>query len=153
MVAGVALTLGLVGLMAAPTVLRSYSPQSVRAEEGDKADTPMEKHMEVLDKGMKKLRRLLRKKDAREEALEYVVKMEDAALAAKLLTPPMMEKISTDDQEGFLTGYRKEMASVTIDLLEMEIALIDRDMDRAKQLYEKLKKLKKDGHEKYTEDE
>ncbi|MDB5333175.1 MAG: hypothetical protein JWP03_4326, partial [Phycisphaerales bacterium] len=73
-----------IAMVATPAVL--CFNRAARAEE-KKQKTELHKQMESIDEGMKKLRRSLRKKEANAESLETIVKIEDAAIACKKMSP------------------------------------------------------------------
>lgn len=131
---------------------RGLTPSGATASEHEEVHSALDEQMEVLDKGMKKLRRSLRKDDELEASLAIVVEMQKAALDSKSETPPMIDKISEGDRASFAIGYRKEMANLVRTLLDMEIALLDGDSDKAQSIYESLKEIKKVGHEHYTQE-
>src|SRR5215213_5047647 len=56
-------------------------------------DTELAKQMEVIDSGVKKLRRSLRKAESNKDSLETIEKVHAAAVKAKDMTPAMAAKV------------------------------------------------------------
>ena len=147
--AGLLLTLAAVALALGVATWRDGSPASARAAE--EAVSALGTHMATLDDGMKKLRRSLRKDDAWQESIEMVIGMQHAAFEAKALLPPMLEKVAAGDRDQFLAGYRKEMAVLCMELLNLEISLLDRNAEAAQASYDKLREIKETGHKNFSE--
>ena len=76
------------------------APRHTSGEE-KKAKTELHKQMEQIDKGMKKLRRTLRKKESNAESLEWITKIEEAAIACKQMTPSRATTMPADQQPAF----------------------------------------------------
>lgn len=132
-----------------------FSPALATASQDESAvaETEMDRQMEIIEEGLKKLRRSLRKEEKNAESLEWIAKIQDASLKSKLETPKMAVKIPEDQRAKFVADYRKEMAVVVIRMCEMEIAVLDGDLDKAQGLYKQLKSLEDSGHEKFLEEE
>jgi soluble cytochrome b562 len=114
-------------------------------------DTELAKQMETIDEAMKKLRRLLRKAESNAESLEWIDKMEKAAVKAKDLTPAMASKIPEAERAKWVEAYKKDMDAMIKAVGEMKAAVKEGKNDKAQELYKTLKTQEDKGHEKYTE--
>jgi soluble cytochrome b562 len=114
-------------------------------------DTELAKQMEVIDEAMKKLRRTLRKAESNSESLEWIDKMEKAAVKAKDLAPAMASKIPEAERAKWVEAYKKDMEAMIKTVGEMKAAVKESKNDKAQELYKALKTQEDKGHEKYTE--
>ena len=78
-------------LLAAPMSL--LSPTPARAEEEKKQKSELHKKMEVIDEGMKKLKRTLKKADQNEASLKIVANIVELAKSCKEMTPSQAAKL------------------------------------------------------------
>lgn len=117
--------------------------------EEKKAKSELNKQMEQIDDGMKRLKRTLRKADANPESLEQVTRIETAALACKGMTPSTATTQPAANQTEFVSSYRKQMAHLIETMCKMETALIDNDNKAAQDLYKGLKDQEEAGHDKF----
>ncbi len=140
----VLLTVGLIGWLAAP--------RPTVAEE-KKAKTELHHQMEQIDTGMKKLRRTLRKKESNPESLEWITKIEEAAIACKQMTPSRATTLPSDQQAQFVISYRKQMVQLIGTMVKMESALLDDDNAKAQEAYKQLKDMEDEGHDKFMQDD
>jgi soluble cytochrome b562 len=107
--------------------------------------------MEIIDEGLKKLRRTLRKPDTNKESLEIINQVQAAAVASKALTPAKAAKMPEAERQKFVAGYRKDMAAMIVQLLNMEIAVLDGNNDKANEIHKSMKQIEDEGHKKYEE--
>jgi soluble cytochrome b562 len=114
-------------------------------------DTPLAKQMEIMEDGMKKLRRTLRKAESNTESVELIEKVEKAATASKNMVPARAEKLPEADRAKFVEAYKKDMEATIKTLGEMKAAVKEGKNDKAQELYKTLKTQEDKGHEKYTE--
>jgi len=121
--------------------------RAVAEDKTPKSD--LSKAMEQIDDGMKKLRRSLRSKDNDAASLETIAKIEEAALAAKSLTPRRATTMPSDQQPPFVAEYRKQMASLVISMCNMETAVLDGDDAKAQDIYKQMKQQEEDGHDQF----
>lgn len=129
-------------LLAATLVM----PLPVRAEE----DTPLAKEMEKLDDAYKAFRR---ETDAAKGAAA-AREAQTTILKAIPLTPAMLEKMPAGtEKEKALAAYRTQMGKLFVSLCEVESAFIAKDMDAVAKLVDSLKGSKKEGHDKFMEEE
>ena len=114
-------------------------------------DTELAKQMEVIDEGMKKLRRTLRKADSNAESLEWIDKIEKASAKSKDLVPAMAAKIPEAERAKWVENYKKDMDVFIKAVGEMKAAVKAGKNDQAQEVYKTLKTHEDKGHEKYTE--
>ena len=114
-------------------------------------DTELAKQMEVIDSGMKKLRRSLRKPESNKDSLETIDKVYKAAVKSKDMTPAMATKIPEDKRAEWVAAYKKDMETMIKTVEEMRDAVKAGKNDKAQALHQALKKQEDKGHEKYTE--
>ena len=114
-------------------------------------DTELAKQMEVIDSGMKKLRRSLRKPESNKESLETIEKVHAAAVKSKDMTPAMAAKIPEAKRAEWVAAYKKDMEAMIKTVEEMRDAVKDNKNDKAQELYKTIKTQEDKGHEKYTE--
>jgi hypothetical protein len=146
-------------LIAAALVAGPFTPSRALAQDEKKEDakevkdldTPLAKQMEIMEDGMKKLRRTLRKAESNAESIELIEKVEKAAKASKDLKPAMAEKIPEAQRAKWLEEYKKDMEKTIATLGEMKAAVKENKNDKAQELYKTIKTQEDKGHEKYTE--
>jgi soluble cytochrome b562 len=114
-------------------------------------DTELAKQMEVIDEGMKKLRRTLRKAESNKESLEWIEKIEKASTKSKDLIPALAAKKPEAERAKFVENYKKDMEAFIKGVGEMKAAVQDGKNDKAQEVYKNLKTQEDKGHEKYTE--
>src|SRR4051794_34331441 len=68
-------------------------------------DTELAKQMEVIDGGMKKLRRSLRKAESNKESLETIEKVHAAAVKSKDMVPARAAKVPEAERAKFVAAY------------------------------------------------
>jgi soluble cytochrome b562 len=114
-------------------------------------DTELAKQMEVIDEGMKKLRRTLRKAESNKESLEWIEKIEKASTKSKDLIPALAAKKPEAERAKFVESYKKDMETFIKGVGEMKAAVQEGKNDKAQEVYKSLKTQEDKGHEKYTE--
>ena len=114
-------------------------------------DTELAKQMEVIESGVKKLRRSLRKAESNKESLETIEKVHAAAVKSKDMTPAMAAKVPEAERAKFVENYKKDMETFIKTMDEMKAAVKDSKNDKAMELYQSIKKQEEKGHEKYTQ--
>ncbi len=141
-----------IGLVSVPFNTPAARAADDKKEAGEKKtkDTELEKHMEVIDKAMKKLRRTIKDPANNKESLELIQQMQAASVASKKETPAHLAEAPEADRPKLLIGYRKDMAKVIGTMCEMEMALLDNNNDKAADLLKTIKDQEEAGHEKYN---
>jgi len=144
----------LVGAPSGMKLARAAAAQDEKEKSEKKVadlDTELSKQMEVIDSGMKKLRRSLRKPESNKESLETIEKIHAAAVKSKDMTPAMAAKIPEAKRAEWVAAYKKDMEATIKTIEEMRDAVKDNKNDKAQELHASLKKQEDKGHEKYTE--
>jgi hypothetical protein len=141
----------LVVALAGMNHVRAAAAQDDKEKKVPDLDTELSKQMEVIDSGVKKLRRSLRKPESNKESLETIEKVHAAAVKCKDMTPAMAAKIPEADRAKWVENYKKDMATFIKTVEEMQAAVKDGKNDKALELHQSLKKQEDKGHEKYTE--
>lgn len=144
--------LGLALLVGAPGGVAVSLAQDDEAKKASATkDTELAKQMEIIDEGLKKLRRTLRKPDQNKESLEIINQIQAAAVASKAQTPVKAAKLPDAERQKFVLAYRKDMAAMIVQLLNMEIAVLEGNNEKANEIHKSMKKIEDEGHEKYEE--
>jgi hypothetical protein len=149
------LLVGAALLAAVPFGLNAAAPAAAAEAEKKKtaaSDTELAKQMEIIDEGMKKLRRSLRQPEQNAESLEMIGKMQAATVASKGMVPVMAKGINNEAERAkFVAAYRKDMAAMLAEIAQLEIALLDGDNKKAQELHKSLSDREDSGHEKFTQ--
>ncbi|MFZ4680930.1 MAG: hypothetical protein ACOYMS_00375 [Terrimicrobiaceae bacterium] len=118
-----------------------------------RADTPMEKSWERLEKAFHKLRDRL--KDPKDSNKETYVKLgaiiKEETLICMELDPKMLKNVPPAEQETFLQNYRRDMAAFDADVDKLNAALQAGQLVEAQNVITLLGKAKKEGHKAYRE--
>ncbi len=149
------------GLAGAALLVAAASPQpsSAALQEGaeaapaaaaEEAD-PLHDSMEVMQRSLKALRKLMRDPAKKDEALAAVREMEAAVLVGLANVPEPLEKLEGSALLAHDVEYKRRMAAVYTTLLDMELALDEGDSDALKTLYRALGGQKKEGHQIYID--
>lgn len=139
------------GGLCLPRVVAAQDKEDEKTKEVKDLDTELAKQMETIDEAIKKLRRTLRKAESNKESLEWIEKMEKAAIKSKDLTPAMAAKVPEADRAKFVENFKKDMDVFIKSVGEMKAAVKDGKNDKAQEVYKTLKTQEDKGHEKYTE--
>lgn len=128
--------------------------QEPAQQEGEHDEaTVIAQNMDVIKKGMRRLRRGLKDKEQLPAALPIVMAMQEAAQICKTERPAMTDGIEGKEaQDQFVTEYRLGMIQFQNGLLMLEEAVLKGDADLAQKIYGKLKDAQESGHEKFTEE-
>ena len=137
-------------VMAAVVAALSFGPAVARADE---KETELQKKMEEVETGLKKLRRTLRNTAQNEESLKTITEVKAAMEACKKLAPSMASSLPEADRAKFVEAYKKDMDVAIAEIGKMEKAVKDGKNDAAQESLKKLKELEDAGHEKYIKDE
>lgn len=138
-------------LSAVPFGLNAAAPAADAAKRTPVTDTELAKQMEIIDEGMKKLRRSLRQPEQNAESLEMIAKMQAATVASKGMVPVMAKSVPEAERAKFIAAYRKDMAAMLAEIAQLEIALLDGDNKKAQELHKSLSDREDSGHEKFTQ--
>lgn len=139
----------LTALLASAAVAVSWAtpakaPASVAREEGEE----LEDVMHGIDKNFEAVNAAIEKKDAA-AALELTTKIQLACISAKTLTPPKLRTIEEKDKAAFTAGFRKGVLGLLKSTADLEIALVDGNFEKAKEVAAAMDAEKKAGHDVY----
>ena len=148
---GVPAGLGLSVARAATAAAAAQDDKESKEKKVADLDTELAKQMEIIDSGMKKLRRSLRKAESNKESLETIEKVHAAAVKSKDMIPARAAKVPEAERAKFVEAYKKDMAAMIKTVEEMKAAVKDGKNDKALELHKSLKTQEDKGHEKYTE--
>ncbi|HUR28679.1 MAG TPA: cytochrome b562 [Planctomycetota bacterium] len=126
-----------------PSLGRS-APESAGEGEGD----DLEEVMQGIDKNFEAATKAIENKDG-PAALELMTKLEQGCIGAKILTPPKLRTIEEKDKAAFIAGYRKQVLVMLKSMVDLEIALVDNDFEKAKKVADEIDSQKKMGHDTY----
>lgn len=118
-------------------------PLSPAVVEGD-----LEESMEAMDQAFEAVLAAIEKKDA-DAAMDPIGKMQAGCLQAKTMHPPKLRTVEDKEKAAFLAGYRKEMLVLLKVTADLEIALIDKDFEKAKKLTDEIDGMQKQAHDTY----
>ena len=120
-----------------------------------RAETPMDKAWEKLEKAFNKLRDGLKDpKDADKEAyqkLGAIIKAETTE--AMKFEPKMLKNVPEADRETFLANFRKDMETFDGQVDKLNAALDAGQWEEAQKVIQVLTQAKKDGHKAYRQKE
>ena len=139
-------------LAASPLVMLHVGAPMARAEE-KKKKTELSHKMEVMDEGMKKLKRTLKKPDQNEESAKLIDTIIEAAKAARELSPEKTGTLSDADKAKFVEAYQASMDKLIGTMGQMKKAVEAGDNKKAMELHKSLKTQEEDGHDKFMEDD
>ncbi len=115
-------------------------------------DTPLEKQMQTLARGMKKLSLQVSDPAKQQDMLTLVESLKRAATDAKAFNPKKTASVPPSSQEKFLIDYRAQLDRLADTFSQTEEALQAGQYDKAKSLLDALKSIKKEGHTKFKQD-
>ena len=126
-------------------------PEGGAKKKKEGKETELQKHMEVIEAAMKKLRRTLRSADQNPESLKQIAEIQKAAKACVDLIPAMASTVPAGERDKFVAAYKKDMEAFIGEVGKMEQAVKDGKNDQALEIHKKLKELEDKGHEKYNQ--
>jgi len=113
-------------------------------------DTPLAEQMEAMNDAYKAMRR---ETDAAKGAT-LAKEAQDAMVKAITETPELVKAMPDGpDKAKASAEYRKMMGSLISTLASMELAFLDNDLDKVKEIVDTMREMKKEGHDKFMEDE
>jgi len=132
-----------------PSAVSAWNrPQEPAA--GAEKESPLEEKMEVLDRGMKGLRRSVVDPAKASDNLAVVRGMKDAALAALPLCPEPFTPMNDVEKVVWRIGFERKILETADGLLQLEQALVEGRFEDAKKQHEALMAMKKAGHNAYV---
>jgi soluble cytochrome b562 len=121
----------------------------VRADE----DTELAKHMEVIEKGMKSLKKSLKNSGDNAASGETVAGIKKAAAGCVELIPAMAKKVPEAKRAEFVANYKKDMGAFVAELDKLAAAVKAGKNEDALAIHKALGEMEDKGHEKYTSEE
>ncbi len=116
----------------------------------DEEDSPLAKQMDAMNDAYKAMRR--ETDPAKGAALAR--EAQDAMVKAIVETPSLVADMPEgDDKAKASAEYRKMMGQLIATLADMELAFLDGDMEKVKEVVDAMRSSKKEGHDKFMEDE
>jgi soluble cytochrome b562 len=134
------------------SLLVPFLTASLAAAEDD--ETPLEKEMATISTAYKQLGR-----QARREVYDFArltplfTKAKVAVEKSVSLVPAKIEKMTGAEKEKALEGYKKGMAALLGEIDAVLTSCKAKDGTKLKAAYDKLKEMKKTGHEEHIDDE
>lgn len=129
---------------------------TVGASEGTapaRDESPLEDAMSTIKSKLRKVKRALRAEDSA-AALDGIVALEEAALAAKKLEPSMATKEKDESKKAALVkDFRLRVIDLIAEMLKVEKALLAGDLEAASNGVKMLQKIEHDGHERFEVDD
>ena len=132
----------------APVARAANDEKPKKKHEGK--ETELEKQMEVIDKGMKALRKLLKKPEENAASLKTIGDIKQAAAASKEQIPAMTATLPEGERKKFAEDYKKDMDAFIAEVDKLEAAVKANKNEDAVEIHKKLKEMEEAGHDKFT---
>ena len=117
---------------------------------GDDDETPLGEQMETVSGSLKKLRRA----DGFEAKAVLARKAQTSCIKSMQFLPAMFKDMKDAKEKAMAIADFKRLMGLTLaGLGELELAFLAEDEDKADEVIDKLKDLKKEGHNAYIEEE
>lgn len=113
-------------------------------------DTPLAEQMDVMNDAYKAMRR--ETDPVKGAALARTA--QDAMVKAIVETPAMLKAMPDGPEKAKASAeYRKMMGGLIATLAELELSFLNNDMAKVKEIIEAMRDVKKQGHDKFIEEE
>lgn len=113
-------------------------------------DTPLAEQMDAMNDAYKAMRR--ETDPAKGAALARTA--QDAMVKGIVELPEMVIGMPEGPEKAKASAeYRKMMGSLIATLADMELAFLNNDMAKVKEIVESMRDMKKEGHDKFIEDD
>jgi hypothetical protein len=113
-------------------------------------DTPLAKQMDVMNDAYKAMRR---ETDPAKGAASART-AQDAMIKSIVELPEMVKGMPEGPEKAKASAsYRKMMGNLIATLADMELAFLNNDMVKVKEIVESMRDLKKEGHDKFMEED
>jgi len=114
--------------------------------------TVLAQNMEIVEDGLRALRRSLRDPAAAADSLATLAACEAAVLACKLERPIKTAGLPEAEREAFVKAFRVEMIGLVSGFLELEKAVLEgQDAEATKAIWDRIKALEDPSHERFTD--
>ena len=124
-------------------------PAFLRAEE---SDSPLEKHMQILARGMRQLSQQVVDPSKQQENITLLESLKKAAVDSKALDPRKTASVPQADRNKFLADYRTDLDELKDAFDQIKEAVKAGQYDKAKSLIATVNSIKKEGHGKFKTD-
>lgn len=135
-------------LLLVPLVL--VAPRPAGAQSDAPQESALAKAMKRMESSMRTLRRAVRDTEQRPSALQELEALQLAVLDARRLVPPLAETLPEGERGALLGAYRRALTVFLQRALELELAVLDGDVERAQKLWAELGELEDQGHERFA---
>jgi len=115
----------------------------------EEEETALGKQMEAMNDAYKAMRR--ETDPAKGAALAR--EAQEAMVKAIMETPELVKAMPEADQPKASAEYRKMIGLLISTLADMELAFLSNDMDKVQEIVKAMRDSKKEGHDKFMEDE
>lgn len=113
-------------------------------------DTPLAKQMEILNDAYK----AIKKEQDPAKGAALAKEAQDAMVKAILELPEMVKAMPEGpDKAKASAEYRKMMGTLISALADMELAFHNKDLEKVKTIVEQLRESKKQGHDKFMDED
>lgn len=106
-----------------------------------------------MGRTVKALGKQISDKSQKKSSLEMIATLKSAAEKSKNLTPSKAKDVPEGKRQAFVAEYRKEIEALSAELAKIEAALQADKFDKAASLFDGLKQIKREGHEKFASEE
>lgn len=113
-------------------------------------DTPLAKEMDTLNDAYKAMRR----ETDPQKGAALAREAQNAMVKAISETPALLSDMPDGPDKAMASAeYRKMMGQLIATLADMELAFLEGDMEKVKEVVSAIRASKKEGHEKFIEEE
>ncbi len=126
------------------------APRPAGAQSDAPAEEALAQAMKRMESSMRVLRRSVRDAAQRPSALTELEALQLAVLDARRLAPPMAKSVPEAERDALLRAYRRALTVFLQRALELELAVLDGDVERAQKLWSELGELEEQGHERFA---
>ena len=115
-------------------------------------DTPLEKQMQIMARGMKQLSGQIADPAMQQSTITLMETLIKAAYDSEGLIPLKTATISQADREKFLADYRAQIEKLSAAFNQIDEAVKAGKYDQAKTLISAIYPIRKEGHSKFQKD-
>lgn len=113
-------------------------------------ESPLAKQMEIMNDAYKAMRR----EEDPAKGAAFAKEAQDAMVKGIVELPEMVKAMPDGpDKAKASAEYRKMMGALIATLADMELAFLNKDMEKVKAIVEQMRDVKKQGHDKFMEEE
>jgi proline dehydrogenase len=123
--------------------------QPLVGQENDKKETPLGKQMEAMNDAYK----AIKKETDPVKGATLARSAQDALIKSLSEVPQLVAKGPEADKAKSVANFRTMLGKAFVSFSEIEEAFVANDLEKVKTLVEDIRSLKKEGHEKYIEED